>query len=53
MRIFFKQKKIKFIKRKRGKERTAKYFIGDFEKFVNKVRLDSLQTTEDDGADGI
>ena len=52
MRRFIKKNKMKFRKRKFGKEQTSEECIGDFEVFFNKVRFYFLQPTDDDGAGG-
>ena len=52
MRRFIKRKKIKFLKRKCGKEKTAEECITEFEDFMYKLRFDFLPPREDDGADG-
>ena len=52
MRRFIKRKKIKFLKRKCGKEKTAEECITEFEDFMYKLRFNFLPPCEDDGADG-
>ena len=52
MRRFIRRKKIKFRKRKCGKEKTAEESIPEFEGFMEKLRFDFLQPREDDGNDG-
>ena len=52
MRRFIQRKKIKFRKRKYGKEKTAKESIPpDFLEFMEKLRFNFLQPREDDGND--
>ena len=43
MRRFIRRKKIKFRKRKCGKEKTAEESIPEFEEFMEKLRFDFLQ----------
>ena len=52
MRRFIATEKIKFRKRKCGKEKTAEECIQDFEEFMHKLRFDFLPPREDDGDDG-
>ena len=50
---FIKRKKIKFRRRKFGKEQTAEDCIGGFEEFLNKLKFDFLHPNEDNSSDGI
>ena len=52
MRIFIKRKKIKFRKRKCGKEKTTEECITEIEDFMYKLRFDFHPPCEDDRADG-
>ena len=52
MRRFIARKRIKFRKRKCGKEKTAEECVQDFEEFMYKLRFDFLPPREDDGDDG-
>ena len=52
MSIFIKQKKIKFRKRKCGKDQIFEEYIGGFNGYINKVRFDFIEQTDDDVAGG-
>jgi hypothetical protein len=51
MRRFMARKKMKHRKRKNGKEKTAEECVGDFEKFLEKLRFDFLAPRDDSPAE--